>query len=122
MPRTRAVDGRVRRGDDHVREAVAGEVRHEHHPVAEEPVGQLAVPRADAARRSCRTRRSALPFWSVFCASFEARAGGDVGVAVTVGVERLAEAEAELAVRDVAGEAARDAPAGPGRRSTRSIA
>src|SRR5262249_11279996 len=43
------------------------------------------------------------------------RAGGDVRMAVTVGVEWLAKTKAELAVRDVAREAPSDAPAGSGR-------
>ena len=102
---------RVRRRDDHVRQPVAGEVGHQHHPVAEQPVRQLAVPRRGSARRSRPTRRWRCRSGSVPC-ELEARAGGDVGVAVAVDVERLAEAEAELAVRDVAGEATGDAPAG----------
>ena len=64
-PRTCAVDARVRRRDDHVREPVAREVRHRHHPVTEEPVRQTRRPTRGSARRSRPTRPSALPFWSV---------------------------------------------------------
>ena len=111
-----AADGRERRGDDHVRQAVAGEVRHERHPVAEHPVRKLAVPRAQPlAGRAGEDGRAAV--LEGLLRELPARAGGDVRAAVTVGVERLAETEAELAVRDVAGEPAGDAPAGPGRRA-----
>ncbi len=45
----RAADASVRRGDDHVGEAVAGEIADRHHPVTEETVGPLAVPFAEQA-------------------------------------------------------------------------
>ena len=74
-----AADGRERRGDDHVRQAVAGEVRDEHHPVAEHPAGKLAVPRAQP---------------------FAGRAGPDGGVAVLLGLLRELPARAGGDVRD----------------------
>src|SRR5207249_207781 len=53
-----ALDRRVRRRDDHIREPVAGDVRHRHHPVAEEPIGAISAPVAP-------DHTMALPLWNV---------------------------------------------------------
>ena len=110
------------RRDDHVRESVARDVRHRHHPVAEEPVRPLAVPLADQVAVRTRPHRGG-PVLLVPVPELEAGSGGDVRVAVAVDVERLAEAEPELTAADAPGEAPRQAPAGSrsgaGRRGTR---
>ncbi len=87
-----SVDRRVRRRDDHVREPVAREVGHRHHPVAEESVRPLAVPGADPGTGRARPHRGAAVLQHLLL-QLEAGAGGDVRVAVAVDVERLAEAE-----------------------------
>src|SRR5262249_11795858 len=111
-----AVDARVWRGNDRVREAVAGKVRHQQHPVAEQAIGPFAVPFAGRPRGFARPyrRRSVL---RRLVPELEARTSRDVGVTVTVDVERLAETEAELTATVGSGEAARHAPAGSGSRA-----
>src|SRR5262249_3329961 len=101
------------RRDDDVREPVARQVRHGHHPVAEEPVGPLAVPLADQVTGRARPHRGGSVLL-VPVPELEAGSGGDIGVAITVDVERLAEAEPELTAPDAPGEAPRHAPAGSG--------
>ena len=61
--------GAMRRGDDHVREPVAGEVGHGITQWPKSPSGQLAVPRRGSARRSRPTRR-----WRCRSAASPARA------------------------------------------------
>src|SRR5262245_25526313 len=124
LPVHRGVGGR----DDEVGEPVARDVRHGEHPVAEEALAPLAVPGADERAGRPRPDRGA-PVLVDLLLDLEAGPGGDVGVPVTVDVEWLAEAEAELTGRDAPGKPPRHTPAGPrsgaerrgrcGRRETR---
>ena len=111
-----AADLRVRRRDHEVREPITREIRDRHDPMPEEPFGRFAVPCANDLAGGTRpdARRAVL---LVAVPELEARAGGDVGTAVAVDVEWLAEAKAELSVLDAAREAAGDAPTGAGRRA-----
>jgi len=81
--------------------------------VPEEAVGPFSVPLADHAVGRTGPDGGASTLEPLLLA-LEARPGGDVRLAVTVGVERLPEAEAELTLLDAAGKAMRDAPAGCG--------
>src|SRR4029077_16112563 len=107
------VDRSVGRRDDQVGEPIARDVRHRHHPVAEEPLPPLAVPGADQRTARSRPYRR-LAVLEYLLLELEAGSGGNVRVAVAVDVERLAEAEPQLTVRDGPGEAARQAPPGSG--------
>src|SRR5262249_8418729 len=104
------VEVRMGRSDDQVREPVTRQVRHRHHPVAEEPVRPLAVPLADQVTVRARPHRGGAVLL-VPVPELEAGSGGDIGVAVAVDVERLAEAEPELTAEDAPRETARNAPA-----------
>ena len=106
------VDQCVGRRDDQVREPIARDVGHRHYPMAEEPVRRLTVPGADQRAARPRPHRGAPALERPL--ELEARAGGDVRVAVAVDVERLAEAETQLTLWDAPGEAPRDAPARSG--------
>src|SRR5437867_630948 len=103
----------VGRRDDHVREPIARDVRDRHHPVAEESVRPLAVPRAD--QRTAGTRPyGGVPVLERLLLELEAGPGGDVRLAIAVDVERLAEAEPQLTPGDAPGDAPRHAPARTG--------
>src|SRR5438552_1380005 len=86
--------------------------RPPYHPVSEEPARRLSVPGAYQLTVPPRPHRGAPAVERSL--DLEARAGGDVRVAVAVDVERLAEAEPQLTLWDAPGEAPRDAPAGSG--------
>ena len=105
-----SADRRVRSRDHDVGEAVAGDVRHQRDPVAEEAVRPVTVPAPDRHAARSRPDGGAAALERVL--ELEACASGDVGAPVAVGIERLAEAKPELTPGNVAGEAARDAPAG----------
>src|SRR5262249_51384815 len=89
---------------------------HEERPVTEEAVGPLAVPPSDERAGRAGPHGGAAVLQPTL-RQLEARARGDVGDAVAVDVERLAEAEAELAVGDGAGDAPRAAPPAAGGRT-----
>src|SRR5262245_49040337 len=112
------VEVRMGRRDDDVCEPVARQVRHGHHPVAEEPVGPLPVPLADQVTGRARPHRCGSVLL-VSMPALETGPGGDVRVAVAVDVEWLAEAEPELTAEDPPGEAPRHAPTGSGSRAGR---
>src|SRR5262245_62001570 len=113
-----AVHRSVRRRDDHVGGALAGEIRPEERPMPEEPIRPLAVPLADRrAGRAGPHRGDAVLLRAVL--ELEAGTGGDVGMAIAVGVERLAEAKSQLSILDAAGKAARQTPTGSRSRAGR---
>ena len=95
-----------------VRQPVGAEVGNRQHPVTEQPVRQLGIPGANRLAGAARPDGGAAVL--VDALRLEAGSGGEVGAAVAVHVERLAEAEAELAVGQIAADATRQTPALPG--------
>src|SRR5262249_60225341 len=94
----------VRRRDDQVREPVARYVGQQPHPGPEEAVRPLVAPLPDRGPARPRPDGGVAVLLRPLL-ELEASAGGDVRVAVAVDVERLAEAEAELAPREAPPEA-----------------
>src|SRR4051794_4187810 len=86
--------------------------------MAEEGVGPFAVPGADRRAAGAGPHGCDAVLQHLLL-QLEARTGGDVGSAVAVDVERLTEAEAELALGIGAGEAPRQTPAATRRRARR---
>src|SRR5262249_15681671 len=117
-PRGPLGDACVGRRDDHVREPIAREVRHRHHPLPTAPIRPLTVPLADGGTARTRPHRSGSVLLG-FVPERETGPGGDVRMPVAVRVERLTEAKSQLAIPDAAGETARHAPPGPGSRAGR---
>src|SRR5262249_27430599 len=99
-----AVGTTVGRCDDHVGQVVAREVWYRQHPGPEETVHPTAVPAAERCARRARPHGGAAVL-EYLSRTLESCPGGNIRTTVAVDVERLAEAESELASEIGSGDA-----------------